>query len=115
MGHPSVLWCGMKSDSRSHGHHKFWGVPLNGSSCPESRERPAVSLGLESFFPLFPALKCWANLVRPFGAGFGSCPNRIFIWLFPAWLKPCPDTSPSQPGYRTTSRNLDPTFMQSNA
>ena len=34
------------------------------------RENSVVPPGLESFFPLFPALKRWAKFIRPSGAGF---------------------------------------------
>jgi hypothetical protein len=33
-------------------------------------ENLIVPPGLESFFPLYPALKRWAMLGRPFGTGF---------------------------------------------
>src|ERR1017187_3807541 len=36
------------------------------------RENWRVPPGLRSFFPLFPALKRWAKLVRPSGAAFSS-------------------------------------------
>src|ERR1019366_354715 len=36
------------------------------------RENWVVPPGLRSFFPLFPALKRWAKLVRPSGAAFSS-------------------------------------------
>jgi hypothetical protein len=34
------------------------------------RENSVVPPGLELFLPLYPALKRWAKLGRPFGAGF---------------------------------------------
>jgi hypothetical protein len=36
-----------------------------------ARETSFVPAGLESFFQVLPAMKCWAKLLRPFGAG--SC------------------------------------------
>src|SRR5208282_3231210 len=41
------------------------------------RERSVVHPGLESFPPLFPALKRWAKLGRPSGAGFSWI---LFHW-----------------------------------
>jgi len=38
------------------------------------RENSVVPTGLESFLPLYPALKRWAKLGRPFGAGFFAIP-----------------------------------------
>ncbi len=38
------------------------------------RENSVVPPGLESFFPLFPALKRWAKLGRPSGAGCSAIP-----------------------------------------
>src|ERR1035438_6198768 len=38
------------------------------------RENSVVPPGLESFLPLFPALKRWAKLGRPSGAGFPANP-----------------------------------------
>src|SRR5450759_3232578 len=37
-----------------------------------ARENSVVPAGLESFFPLFPALKRWAKFGRPSGAGFST-------------------------------------------
>jgi hypothetical protein len=41
------------------------------------RENSVVPPGLESFLPLFPALKRWAKLVRPSGAGFPANPFHL--------------------------------------
>jgi hypothetical protein len=40
------------------------------------RENWVVPPGLRSFFPLFPALKRWAKLVRPSGAVFSKLLSR---------------------------------------
>jgi hypothetical protein len=53
------------------------------------RENSVVPPGLESFLPLFPALKRWAKLGRPSGAcrrGFGKSVFRAAV--SPRWLKP---------------------------
>ena len=47
------------------------------------RENWVVPPGLKSFLPLFPALKRWAKLVRPYGAGFFS----ILVLLFSAYAQ----------------------------
>jgi hypothetical protein len=36
------------------------------------RENPVVPPGLESFLPLSPALKRWANVARPYGTRLSS-------------------------------------------
>ncbi len=43
------------------------------------RESWVVPPGLESLLPLFPALKRWAKLVRPSGAGLSSFSSRRVV------------------------------------
>src|ERR1019366_2292781 len=47
-------------------------LPVDGPALKSMRENWVVPPGLRSFFPLFPALKRWAKLVRPSGAAFSS-------------------------------------------
>src|ERR1022692_3888978 len=47
-------------------------LPVDGPALRCLRENWVVPPGLRSFFPLFPALKRWAKLVRPSGAAFSS-------------------------------------------
>src|ERR1035437_2462469 len=61
--------------------------PAPKSGCEDS----VVPPGLESFLPLFPALKRWANLARPSGAAF-SCAsfhqtvrNRVLTHTLRRW------------------------------
>src|ERR1035438_42722 len=43
------------------------------------RENSVVPPGLESCLPLSPALKRWASIGRPFGAGFCGAPSHRVI------------------------------------
>src|ERR1019366_3588171 len=69
---------------------------VNSSTFPalkSVRENSVVPPGLESFFPLFPALKRWAKFGRPSGAAF-SCAwfhqtgrKRVLTHALERWAK----------------------------
>src|SRR5450759_922097 len=57
------------------------------------RENSVVPPGLESFFPLFPALKRWAKFGRPSGAGLSGisfhriAKKRVLTHTLKRWAK----------------------------
>jgi hypothetical protein len=58
------------------------------------RENPCRPYGARVRFPLYPALKRWANLFRAYGAGFPAASShcRCRNIVLTQTLKSCPDT-----------------------
>ena len=58
--------------------NSFATLLLGGATLPRVREDAVVPPGLKSFLPLVPALKSWAKLERPSGAGDS---DSWFPWI----------------------------------